>query len=47
MAKKFVLRIVDETMYDKLDKVAKEDLTSVNTLINNVLKNYLKKSKKN
>jgi hypothetical protein len=47
MAKKFVLRIVDETMYEKLDKVAKEDLTSVNTLINNVLKNYLKKLKKN
>jgi len=47
MAKNFALRIIDETIYSDLEKVAKENFTSVNALVNNVLKIYLKKSKKN
>jgi hypothetical protein len=47
MAKHFPLRIMDEKIYEQLQKEAKVKYISVNTLINNLLENSLKKPKKN
>lgn len=43
MPKKFVLRITDEKLYAKLEKDALKKRWSVNTLINSILEEYLKK----
>lgn len=46
MSKKFPLRIMDAKLYPKLEKAAKAQYISVNTLINIVLEESLKKDKK-
>lgn len=46
MAKNFPLRIMDEKLYPKLEKLAKAQYISVNTLINMALEDSLKKDKK-
>ena len=46
MAKNFPLRIIDEKMYPKLEKAAKNKYMSVNAFINAALEESLKKSKK-
>jgi hypothetical protein len=47
MAKHFPLRIIDETIYEQLEKKAKAQYVSVNTLINIAIEESLKKPKKN
>lgn len=45
-SKKFPLRIMSETLYPRLEKRAKEKYISVNTLINIILEDSLKKKVK-
>jgi len=40
------LRIIDKKVYPALDKIAKQKHTSVNSLINTILENSLKNTKK-
>jgi len=40
--KNFPLRIIDEKLYPRLEKKAKQKKWSVNTLINSILENSLK-----
>jgi len=47
MTKKILLRILDEKVYPALQKKGKEKRWSVNTLINSILEESLKKDKKN
>lgn len=44
--KAFPLRITDKKTYTLLEKEAKENRWSVNTLINSILENHQKKGKK-
>jgi hypothetical protein len=46
MTKNFPLRIIDHKIYPLLEKKAKEKRWSVNTLINSILEDSLKKNKK-
>lgn len=44
--KAFVLRLIDKKTYPALKKLADSKYTSVNSLINSILENSLKKEKK-
>jgi predicted HicB family RNase H-like nuclease len=46
MEKKFLLRVQDNKTYTQLEKLAKEKRWSVNTLINSILEDAVKKDKK-
>ena len=43
----FPLRIIDKRLYTSLKKMAERKYTSVNSLINNILQDSLKKDKIN
>lgn len=45
-SKKFPLRILNDKTYPALKKIADSKYTSVNSLINSILENSLKKDKK-
>ena len=46
IVKKFPLRIMDKKTYSALEKIAASQYTSINTLINTILEDSLKKDKK-